>query len=313
VQLTVVPELIYDALFAGDLLHVDVTGILNTTLTETAGGYLAAAFKKLFDVVTPVFTAACVNQAADSNVLLADGTNGVAAIKTAVGLATTALGTSGAGLTAIPTVAAVTTVGSVTTKTGYALTGDYDAAKTAATATNLGNLITTVGTAGAGLTAIPTVAAVTTVGSVTTKTGYELAANQHVIVDSGSVTVSDKTGFSGSMTVSDKTGFSISGTKQTLDALNDATQLVQRGEPPAASDIKTAIEAAGSSIALIKAKTDSLTFTITNQVDANALSGGGAGATPESIWTYPTASMGATTEIGGLFKRFLTIGRVGEP
>jgi len=40
--------------------------ILGTALTETVGGYLAAAFKKLFDVATPVFTAASVNQTGDS-------------------------------------------------------------------------------------------------------------------------------------------------------------------------------------------------------------------------------------------------------
>jgi len=36
-----------------------------------------------------------------------------------------------------------------------------------------------------------------------------------------------------------------------------------------AADVKTAIEAAGSHLALIKAKTDSLVFTVASQVDAN--------------------------------------------
>lgn len=40
--------------------------ILASTLTETVGGYLAAAFKKLFDVAAPVFTTASVNQTGDS-------------------------------------------------------------------------------------------------------------------------------------------------------------------------------------------------------------------------------------------------------
>jgi hypothetical protein len=44
---------------------VDLTKILGTTLTETEAGYLAAAFKKLFDVATPVATAASVNQSGD--------------------------------------------------------------------------------------------------------------------------------------------------------------------------------------------------------------------------------------------------------
>ena len=46
--------------------------------------------------------------------------------------------------------------------------------------------------------------------------------------------------------LTDKAGFTISGTKTTLDGLNDVT----------AAAVKTAIEASGSSIALIKVKTD---------------------------------------------------------
>jgi hypothetical protein len=45
---------------------VNLVQILATALTETVPGYLAAAFKKLFDVVTPVFTAASVNQTGDT-------------------------------------------------------------------------------------------------------------------------------------------------------------------------------------------------------------------------------------------------------
>lgn len=51
--------------------RVSLGMILGTALTETVGGYLAAAFKKLFDVATPVLTAASVNQSADNNTILA--------------------------------------------------------------------------------------------------------------------------------------------------------------------------------------------------------------------------------------------------
>jgi len=40
--------------------------ILGTALSETVGGYLAAAFKKLLDVASPVLTAASVNQTGDA-------------------------------------------------------------------------------------------------------------------------------------------------------------------------------------------------------------------------------------------------------
>jgi len=49
-------------------IRVNLVSILGTLLTETVGGYLAAAFKKVFDVVTPVFTAASVNQTGDVGV-----------------------------------------------------------------------------------------------------------------------------------------------------------------------------------------------------------------------------------------------------
>lgn len=46
--------------------RVDLTHILGTLLTEGAGGRIAAAFKKLLDVVTPVFTAESINQTGDN-------------------------------------------------------------------------------------------------------------------------------------------------------------------------------------------------------------------------------------------------------
>ena len=47
-------------------LQVDLVKILGTALTETVSGYLVVAFKKLFDVATPVLTAASVNQGGDA-------------------------------------------------------------------------------------------------------------------------------------------------------------------------------------------------------------------------------------------------------
>ena len=57
---------VFDSLYGTDILQVDLKQILGTTLTETVGGYLAAAFKKLFDIETPVLTAASVNQGGDA-------------------------------------------------------------------------------------------------------------------------------------------------------------------------------------------------------------------------------------------------------
>ena len=71
-------------------LQVDLVKILGTALTETVGGYLAAAFKKLFDIETPVLTAASVNQGGDAYARLgspagASVSADIAAVKTDTG------------------------------------------------------------------------------------------------------------------------------------------------------------------------------------------------------------------------------------
>ena len=48
------------------VIKANLVQILATAVTETVGGYLAAGFKKLFDVAAPVFTTASVNQTGDS-------------------------------------------------------------------------------------------------------------------------------------------------------------------------------------------------------------------------------------------------------
>jgi hypothetical protein len=136
--------------------------------------------------------------------------------------------------------------------------------------------------------ATDTVANVTTVGSVSGSVGSVVAA-----VTAG--------------TVSDKTGYSISGSLTTLDALDTAqdsqhstTQSAISGlNNISASDVYTeftsgsnedvfkanvsglatasALTTVDTEVGQIKAKTDQLTFTVANQVDANALTGGGGG------------------------------------
>src|SRR5919198_394856 len=48
------------------VVKANLVQILASALTETVGGYLTAGFKKLFDVASPVLTAASVNQTGDS-------------------------------------------------------------------------------------------------------------------------------------------------------------------------------------------------------------------------------------------------------
>ena len=77
VQTRATDDLAYPAT-SGRSMIVDTNGatdanlvrILGTLLTEALGGYLAAAFKKLFDVAVPVFTSASVNQTSDAGAKL---------------------------------------------------------------------------------------------------------------------------------------------------------------------------------------------------------------------------------------------------
>ncbi len=68
---------------ASALVKSDLIGILGTALTETAG-YLAAGFKKFFNIATPVATVASVDQTGDSYGIVNHVTYGNAAIETEV-------------------------------------------------------------------------------------------------------------------------------------------------------------------------------------------------------------------------------------
>jgi hypothetical protein len=74
-------------------ISVNLKAILRTVLTETVGGYLAAAFKKLFDVVTPVLTAASVNQTGDSYARIGANGAGLTSLATAAQINSLAVNT----------------------------------------------------------------------------------------------------------------------------------------------------------------------------------------------------------------------------
>ena len=75
---------VYDSLIGGgDLLDVSVAQFIGTAPTEGGAGRLAAGFTKQYDVVSPVFTAASVNQTGDAyNVVKSGGAGDAAVIKT---------------------------------------------------------------------------------------------------------------------------------------------------------------------------------------------------------------------------------------
>ena len=89
--------------FTSGVVDANLTKILGTALTETSG-YLAAGFKKFFNIQTPLFTTASVNQSGDSFGRIGATGSGLTSLASATNLATltTTVGTAGAGLSAVP-------------------------------------------------------------------------------------------------------------------------------------------------------------------------------------------------------------------
>jgi len=101
----------------------------------------------------------------------------------------------------------------------------------------------------------------------TSQTARDIGASVLLSSGTGTGQLSLSSGLVTVGTNNDKTGYSISGTKTTLDALNDID-----GTGLATS---AGLATVDSNVDAIKAKTDQFVFTVANQVDANALSGGG--------------------------------------
>ncbi len=102
------------ALTAGGMMKADLEEIIAVALTETLPGYLAAAFKKLFNVAAPVLTSASVNQTGDSYAVVNHADHGnaqlVRATTPANRLATDAVGNAAADVKLVKTVDADTAI-----------------------------------------------------------------------------------------------------------------------------------------------------------------------------------------------------------
>ena len=80
----------------GGVKHVKASlySILGSAITETVGGYLSAAFKKLFDVATPLLTAASAMRGTDNAVTSLSGIATATDVTTSQGVITGAITTS---------------------------------------------------------------------------------------------------------------------------------------------------------------------------------------------------------------------------
>ena len=272
----------------------DVAAFVGTTLTESRGSSISAAFKKLFDVELPVMTVESVNQTGDayssltSGVTLAASQGSYAPAKagdkmdivdapsaTGVGVIVTAVWSALTSALTVPSSvgkwlvnlnnatqltqrseppAASTIAGAVLDEAVGSHTGLITTLVRSTTPANtltvdsshraLSDVASILGSAITG-TASYLSGAVSKFFNIQTPTGTVNSLPDAVAGATGGVAVV------GSL-------MKVSGTKQTLDDLHDAPALVQRSEPPAASAIRTELETAGGSVALIKAKTDNL-------------------------------------------------------
>ena len=113
------------------VVKANMVQILATALTESVGGYLAAAFKKLFDVAAPVLTSASVNQTGDSYAYLGTNLGALGVNATAIATAVWAAGTrtlSAFGFTvATNSDANVTSIKTTTDKFVFTLANKVDA------------------------------------------------------------------------------------------------------------------------------------------------------------------------------------------
>lgn len=234
------------------VIKANLAQILGTALTETAG-QIANGFKQFFNIASPTSTMNTITTVTTATNLTTNNDKTGYALTQTFPTNFSAMAITAGGAVTAGTVSDKTgyTVSTVSDKTGYALSSAgvqaiWDALTSAlTTASSIGkkladwvlgsdSKVLLSNNAQTGVT-IPTVTAVTNGVTVTTnndKTGYTAS------------TVSDKTGYSltqtfptnfadlaitastGRVTVgtnADKSGYSISGTKTTLDALNDVS------------------------------------------------------------------------------------------
>jgi hypothetical protein len=134
--------------------------------------------------------------------------------------------------------------------------------------------------------------------------GVTLAPSQHVIVDSGSVTVSDKTGFSLSQSFPanfSSLGISLAGKINGVVLTDTATMLTNAPTVPSAVAIRQEIDTNSMQLANIKAKTDNLPLTPAGTGDPMILTGAydaaKSAASAASVAAIPTSPLLAANYI----------------
>jgi len=183
----------------GDSSPTAITLATAAVGTWTSGGFVEVDATNMPGVYEIGLPDACLASGADQVVIMLQGATDMAPVVLEIELTDFDLHT------------ATVTVGTNNDKTGYDLSADQSGV-------TVGEVNTVNDKTGYA------------VDTVNDKTGYSLAADQSGVTIGTVNSMGDKTGYSVD-TVNDKTGYSISGTKTTLDDLNDI----------AATDVLTAV------------------------------------------------------------------------
>jgi hypothetical protein len=194
----------------------NITQILGTALTETAG-YLAAGFKKFFNIASPVATVASVDQTGDSYSIVDNGTYGNSALNTTIG---TRLATSG-----------------YTAPDNTNIANIHDIVKSGGTGDNVAIKTQTDKMQFDGSNNIKSVKNATTAGTADFNATEKLSITTAASASTPDVTLAASQPNYAPAKAGD--AMKIYGTKQTLDALNDVSAATVNSEVDTAlSDIK---------------------------------------------------------------------------
>lgn len=288
--------------------------ILTTALTETSAGYLSLAFKKLFDIASPIFTSASTNQTGDGYARLgapvgASISADVAAVKGVLPTALTSNGNIKASLVEI--------ISTTLTETAGLIAAGFKQFFNIASPTSTMNTVTTTTTA-TNLTNAPTAGDLTATMKASVTAAVPTAAANRAEMDLNSVrldtTVSSRLATSGYTAPDNADILLIKAKTDNLPASPADESLVIA----ATNAIKTELD-------LVKAKTDNVDVVVSTRMAASSYTApdntdialikaktDNIPASPAAVSDIPSADDIATDVVGALASADATVDAIAQ-